>query len=390
MTPPVHVLELRSVRGTGGGPEKTILTGAQRTDPRRIRVTVCYIRDRRDSLFGVDTRAARAGVDYVEIHERHSFDHAVWPALRVLVQERQINIVHAHDYKTDLLALLLARSDRVIPLATAHGWTGHSRRERWLYYPADRRLLRRFPAVIAVSSEIRRTLVAAGVRADRVATIVNGIAAGAFRRDRLGEAEARAKLGLTRGDLVIGAVGRLERQKRFDILLSAVGQLVARGYPVKLVIAGDGSLREELQRMADALGVASACRLVGHSVDVAAVHQALNLFVQSSDYEGTSNAVLEAMALETPIVATDVGGTRDLIRDGIDGLLVPPGSVTALAGAIAQALDDGVATDRRVAAARARVEAELSFETRMRAVESVYETLAGARVTRPREASRCA
>src|SRR5579872_6172619 len=105
MSRPIRVLELRSVRGTGGGPEKTILLGAKRTDRRRFAVTVCYLRDRRDDAFAVANRAEVRDVDYVEIPERHSFDPSVWPALRKLVRERRIDIVHAHEYKSDLLAL---------------------------------------------------------------------------------------------------------------------------------------------------------------------------------------------------------------------------------------------------------------------------------------------
>src|SRR4051812_35566812 len=130
---PVRILELRSVRGTGGGPEKTILLGAARAD-RRFPVTVCYIRDNRDAAFGITGRAAGLGIDYVEIVEGGSFDPRVLPALQRLVRERGIDIVHAHDYKTDLLALLLARLEQTIAVATAHGWIGHSRRERLLYY----------------------------------------------------------------------------------------------------------------------------------------------------------------------------------------------------------------------------------------------------------------
>src|SRR5450759_4513640 len=111
MARPIRVLELRSVRGTGGGPEKTILLGAARADRSRFAVPVCYIRDLRDDVFEIDRRARASAVDYVEISERHSFDPAIWGALRRLVHERQIDIVHAHDYKTDLLAWALA--DRV-------------------------------------------------------------------------------------------------------------------------------------------------------------------------------------------------------------------------------------------------------------------------------------
>ena len=105
------------------------------------------------------------------------------------------------------------------------------------------------------------------------------------------------------------------------------------------------------------------------------VHHAFDLFVQSSDYEGTPNSVLEAMALRTPIVATDVGGTAELVAHGVHGLIVPPGDVDALAGAIERALSDPAAMLARADAARDRVEQELSFERRMRRVEAIYEEL---------------
>src|SRR6187402_3010814 len=93
---PVRVLELRSVRGTGGGPEKTILMGAAMADPRSVHVTVCYLRDRRDDVFSVDARARHAQVDYVEIIERHSFDPSIWKPLKQLIAGRQIDVIHAH------------------------------------------------------------------------------------------------------------------------------------------------------------------------------------------------------------------------------------------------------------------------------------------------------
>ena len=93
-------------------------------------MTVCYIRDRRDDVFTIDERAARLPVDYVEILERHSFDPSIWPALRRLTRERRIDIVHSHDYKTNFYAWLLAKVEPVVPLATLHGYTGLSSRER--------------------------------------------------------------------------------------------------------------------------------------------------------------------------------------------------------------------------------------------------------------------
>ena len=115
MNRPIRVLELRSVRGTGGGPEKTIMLGAAGTDPTRFSVTVCYIRDRRDDVFTLDHRAKHLGIDYVEVLESHSFDRSIIEPLRQLLRSRQIDIVHSHDYKTNLLALLLARLEKIVP-----------------------------------------------------------------------------------------------------------------------------------------------------------------------------------------------------------------------------------------------------------------------------------
>jgi glycosyltransferase involved in cell wall biosynthesis len=372
---PIRVLELRSVRGTGGGPEKTILLGASQAKPNEFTITVCYLRDTRDTMFAIDERARAAGVDYVEVIERHSFDALVWSRLRELVRERGIQIVHAHEYKTDFLAWLLARAEGIVALATVHGWTGHSPRERYLYYPLDKQLLRRFPRLIAVSSQIRDDLIRAGVRPDRISTVLNGIDPQAFRRINDSRAHARAIHGLTDQDIVVGSIGRLEPQKRFDLLIEAAARLRGRYPTLRVLIAGEGSARPALAAAIDRLGLSAWCSLLGHRTDVVLLHHAFDLFVQSSDYEGTPNAVLEAMALETPIVATSAGGTAELVRDRLDGLIVPSGDLDALTRAMDEALASPAETAQRTANARRRVETDLSFEMRTRRVESIYRQL---------------
>lgn len=374
----VRVLELRSVRGTGGGPEKTILAGAARADRSRFDVIVCYLRDARDAVFSVDDYARRMGVRYHEVVERSSFDLSAWRELQRLVRHEAVDIVHAHEYKTDLIAWWLARQEACVPLATVHGWTGHSTRERLVYYPIDKRLLARFPRAIAVSNDIRDVLLRAGAKPERVVTVLNGIDADVFRRRRAEELRLRAAYGVRPGELVIGSVGRLEPQKRFDLLIEALAGVRERlaDRTVTLMIAGEGSQRESLAQAIAQRNLSGACRLIGHHSDVISLHHAFDLFVQSSDYEGTPNAVLEAMALETPVVATDAGGTRELLRPDLDGTVVPCRDVGALVDAIARTLKDPAATARRMASARSRVEGALSFEARTRRVEGIYAELA--------------
>lgn len=382
MSRPLRVLELRSVRGTGGGPEKTILAGARRRTPG-IEVTVCYIRDARDAVFSIDRRAEGAGVDYLELRERHSFDWSVWSSLRQLIRSRQIDLVHAHEYKSDLLAFLVAKAERIVPLATAHGWTGHSARERRLYYPADKRILARYPKVIAVSGEIKSELVSRGADARRVEVVLNGIAPDVFWREASRRDMERRRFGLGADDVAIGAVGRLEPQKRFEVLIESFADL-RRSHPsARLLIAGEGSQRQRLEEQIAQLGLGACCRLVGQVSDIVALHCALDVFVQSSDYEGTPNSVLEAMAMETPIVATAAGGTAELMTDGIHGLLVPGSDPELLRQALDRLLADPKGAASRAAAARARVESELSFDRRMQRVEDIYEELMTGRRDEP-------
>lgn len=375
MSEPIRVLELRSVRGTGGGPEKTILQGARRADPSRFKVTVCYLRDQRDREFTIDRRADDLGLDYVEIHERHSYDPAIWSQLRKLARDRRAQIVHAHEYKTNILTWLLARYEPIVPLSTVHGWFGRDTWRERLYYGMDRRALARFPRLIAVSAMLRDELVAAGCRPERISVITNGIDHHAFARVPGKREEMRRSLGIADADVVIGAVGRLERQKLFDVLMEAVAALRQRRPNLRLFIAGAGGLQDELMAVHRRLNLGDACVLLGHRPDVAALHHAFDIFVQASDREGSPNVVLEAMALETPTIATDAGGTADLIDDGVHGLIVRANSRDALVAAIDRALDDWPATLARAAAARKRIVDELSFDRRMDRVEAIYEEL---------------
>jgi glycosyltransferase involved in cell wall biosynthesis len=178
---------------------------------------------------------------------------------------------------------------------------------------------------------------------------------------------------------VIGTVGRLEPQKRLDLLLRAFGAVRQRAPEARLVVVGDGSLRDRLEKLARKLGIGDACQFLGHRLDVAGLHDAFDMFVQSSEYEGTPNAVLEAMAMGTPLVATDVGGTSELAFPGIHALVVPPRNAPALAGAIQDVLGDPAAAKRRAGAARDHVEQDLSFATRTRRLETIYDELMASR-----------
>lgn len=163
----------------------------------------------------------------------------------------------------------------------------------------------------------------------------------------------RAELGVGgAGTLVVG-VGRLERQKGFDVLLRAVAALGDRGQHVSVALLGrPGGHGVELSRLSRQLGLEGRVHQLGYRADALDVVAAADVFVSASHYEGAAGALLEALALGTPVVATDVEGLRGLLRDGEHALVVPVGDVARLSGAIGDVLDQPGAARERAGAGR--------------------------------------
>jgi glycosyltransferase involved in cell wall biosynthesis len=150
----------------------------------------------------------------------------------------------------------------------------------------------------------------------------------------------RAGLGFEAGDVVFGYVGRFAPVKDLPTLIMAFGVVASRIPRVRLMLVGDGELRPALEGRAAALGIADRVRFTGWQRDLAAVHGCIDVSVLSSLNEGTPVALIEAMAAARPVIATDVGGVRDVVSDGQTGLVVPSGDVPALAAAMERLAGD--------------------------------------------------
>jgi len=370
-----RILELRDANGPGGGPEKTILHGAAMADAERFDVTVCYIKPTDDDCTSISDRAERLDLDYCEIRQRGIWDLSVSKKVRQFVQEKQFDLIHAHDYKTFLFAWLIARKTGVTPLATIHGWDGHTLRERLLYYPASRKLLRDFPCVLSVSSDLAESLEASGVTGNRIQVLLNGIDSELFHKDLAARDQFRNAYQIPENETAIGSVGRLEPVKRFDLLIESFAKISKQRPECKLLIAGEGSQRPVLESLIKKHQLENSCQLLGHVEEIRDFYSALDIYIQSSDSEGAPNVVLEAMSMEVPVVATNVGGTSDLVTNGKHGLLIPRRDMPAMVDAVIQTLEDLDATKQRVQAARERVATELNFCNRTRKLESIYEEL---------------
>ncbi len=374
---PIVVAEFRATGGTGGGPDKTILFSAARHDPRRVRIVPFFLRQRGDDMTGIREFAAEAGVEPVFVPDGGPLDFALVGRMRRLLREHGCRILHAHDFKTDVTGLWIARGlPGVALLSTAHGWSRPLDAKHRLYHVLDRWALRRYPDVIAVSSDTAGKLAAAGVDPGRVHVVTNGID---LDRWTPGASEPPPPEGLPAGAKVVGTVGRLSIDKDMDTLIAAFARVAERIPEAHLVLAGDGPERGRLEEAARASGAGDRIRFLGHRGDLRDLYSALSVFVLSSKTEGMPNTLLEAMAMGAPVVANPVGGVGEVARDGEHARFFPVGDAAALETALLSLLEHPDEGRAMAARARARVEAEFSFAARVRRMEDLYEELAGAR-----------
>jgi len=229
--------------------------------------------------------------------------------------------------------------------------------------------------IIAVSSATRDFAVAhEGARPGQTLVIRNGIDVEAWTPGQ-GRAETRAELGYAADDFVVGTIGRMTRQKGHDIMLDAARLAARRNQRVKWFIAGYGPLEQELAARIERDGLAGAVRLLGYRTDVARLLAAMDAFALPSLWEGMPNALLEAMAMGVPAVASAVDGNLELVDNGVTGLLAAPGDAAALAEAVERLAGDGPLAADMVRQARARVEREFRLSQTVEAYIALYERM---------------
>lgn len=365
MLKPTTILHLCDTLSVGGA-ERLILGLAGGLDGRRFAVRVCSLGSRRGNL--VQPQIEKLGVPVDVIGARRFYDPAAVAAVARLVRAHGVGLIHTHLTYADVVGRIVGRLAGVPVVSTLHNEPLDYARQR-----ADRRLLQRLTArhaaamLVAVSPRLRELyLVEWGLSPERIIAIMNAVPLEAF------EAVPPRPTG---GELVITTIGRLSPQKNQRLLLEAVRPLLER-YPRALLrIVGQGRLEGELRARAVALGIGGRVEFAGVRHDIPAVLAATDIFVLSSRWEGVPITAAEAMAAGRAVVLPDVGGCRDLVTNGADGLLTPRGDAGTLTRALLTLADDDALRRRLGAAARERARFELGMERFVARHEVLYESL---------------
>jgi len=317
----------------------------------------------------------RAGVPCVRFGARHRGDLGALLRLGRYLRRERIDVLHAHLFYANVVARIVGRMAGVpVVLASHHDtdvWMGpHHRLLERLTAPLSDR-------VLACSEAVRRyALERHRLSPGRVLTLRNAIDAGAVPSGPDARDRARAMLGAGPHDRVAGTLGRLhEPKKGLRVFLAAAARVAAADPRARFVLVGDGPARSELERLAASLGIADRVRFLGERADAASLLPGFDVLVQPSLWEGFGLSVLEGMAAGVPVVATCVGGLPEVVRDGLDGVLVPPSDAPRLAAAITALLADDGRAARLGAAGLLRARGEFHVDRLVAETASVYRTL---------------
>ena len=368
------VLHVRVVTETGGGPEKTILNSPSHLAKHGYRGLCAYLHPPNDPGFAeIRARADSMGVELISVPDRGAWDlSVVWRLLRIC-RSRNIGIWHGHDYKSNAIGLLIRGLHRMHLVTTVHGWVCSDWKAR-IYYRVDMQCLRFYKRVVCVSEALRQTCLKGGVASAQCSLIENSIDTTAWTASRNGQAEQtrpRERAESWR----IGTVGRLSPEKGFDTLIAAVDRLIREGRNVSLTIVGEGDARSVLQAQIDRLNLADNVHLAGYQPNTIDLYRSMDVFVLSSLREGLPNVLLEAMAMEVPVVATRVGGVPRIVEDRENGLLIEPNDVDGLVAALRESMDRPEPAAARARCARETIEQDYSFDRRMERMARIYDGL---------------
>lgn len=359
---PRRVLHLIST-AEGHGAQTQLADLARLTNGNLIQIEIAFL-FRRGPAFD------SAGVPVHDLSIGGRPDPLALIRLLMLIRREKIDLVHTHLVHAGILGKLAARLFGSIPVVTTRHYASEGKEGSPLYRLEDR-MTGACAMVIAVSESVRRHLIARGIiTAERIAAIPNGVNLNLFDPSRFD-----LRVPLLDDGFTIGSAGRLSAQKGHAVLLDAAPAILARFPGSRIEIVGEGPLRGDLEAQARRLGIEDRIRLRGtvSHAEMPAILSGWDLFVMPSRWEGFGLAAAEAMAMEKPVVASNVEGIAEIIADGGAGTLVPPGQPASLSGAVIRLLENHGRRTAMGQAGRRRIAEAFSIQSAAAKLEAVYE-----------------
>jgi glycosyltransferase involved in cell wall biosynthesis len=295
------------------------------------------------------------------------------------LRKKRYHIVHTHNSKAGFVGRLAAKITGVpVVIHTVHGFAFHDQEPVWrqsLFRNLEKFASHMCDKMIFISQPLvdwalREKII---LRRDKIAKVYSGIDLERFRPATEEEKNSvREKWNIRHDDAVIGIVSKLWEGKGHEILIRAFKEVKKDIKRARLIIVGEGPLDNMLHDLVDSLGLSDSVLFTGFQMDVAAIISSFDVAVLPSYFEGMGRVLLEAMAMEKPVVASRVGGIPDLVKDNVNGLLITPGDVKGLADALKKLLNDKGLANIMGRDGRKGISDKFSADAMIRSISNIY------------------
>jgi glycosyltransferase involved in cell wall biosynthesis len=350
-----------------GGNERDLAKLARHLDPRRFQVHVASFDPHGERVAELEA----ASIPILNLPVRSFLNTSVLQGAEVFhdyIRKHRIEIVHAFDATTSIFAVPLARL-HAVHAVSSHCFFRHLIPQP--YHAALRAVDWSADRIVVNAEAIKQHLIEDfGVREKRIFVSYNGVETNVF----FPQAEARPEF-LQDAPVVIGSLCVMREEKRLDTLIEAFARVLSRHRRLRLLLVGDGAMREPWMRRSGELGLGEACHFEQTTTDIPRWIRMMDVFVLPSRSEGFPNALLEAMACGCSVVASAVGGIPELVEDGRSGFLFPPGNVEALAERLDALVESPELRRATSAAASLRARERFSMQAAAERMASFYDSL---------------
>ncbi|MES9860209.1 MAG: glycosyltransferase family 4 protein [Candidatus Thiodiazotropha sp. LLP2] len=370
---PIQILDIRD-SPWHDGPGRTIIEVASGLKAQGIDIRIASFVSDNSTDSDYLEKAREKGLECIEIKETKTFDSAIVDQIIALHQTSPFTIIHSHDLRSNVYGLLAARKLRLPIIATMHGWVANSIKRKAIMVLGNLMLSYLFDAVITVSNSAKQRL-DSYLPTARLMTIHNTLATQDYKH--IDGGTFRRSLNIPKETPLLAKIGRLSPEKRQDQLILASKQLVEDGYDFKVLFIGVGPEESRLRLLSEQLGIADFFIFTGFIEDMLPVYSEIDLVVQTSSTEGLPNVILEAMLMRVPVVATDVGGTSEIVNSSEVGRLIPPENESVLVSALKSFLDAPEVYRNKLDKAEQRIRDSFDSDKRLVKMAALYRDVNG-------------
>ena len=359
------------------GAERVILNLSREMlrDGALVPVVGCIVSNKTEQNDLYDA-AVNEGIEAVKLVIPNSRFLLALPTIARELKQLNVALIHSHGYKPSVYGFLLRILSGIPVIATCHLWfeMNQTALKTRVLIALEKHFYRWFPCVVAVSDDIRRVLISSGVPPSKVEVVENGVSIRA--QENPGEASIlRKSLGVKNDEFCVFSAGRLTRQKAQWTLIEAAALLKERKLPIKVLIAGEGTLKESLLEQIEQLEVQDYVTLLGFRQDIPELLAISDVFALPSLDEGMPMILLESTARGVPAITTAVGDVPKLVIDGESGLIIPKEDPASLAKAIEKMAKDQPLRHRLSENARLKMQARYSSEAMHKKYNRIYQNL---------------